>query len=58
MSDQFNDDQFTFKAWLEETSPGRPVKLHVHGKVHVKDASLLYQLDKKSDRGILKKSYS
>lgn len=54
MSDQFNDDQFTFKAWLQETSPGGPFKLHVQGEVHVKDASLLYQLDKKEPQGYFK----
>ncbi len=51
MPDQFNEKQFSFKAWIEKKSSNGALKLHVHGEVEVKDETLLYQLDKKTEQG-------
>ena len=51
MSDQFNEKQFSFKAWVEKNSLNGALKLHVHGEVAVADETLLYQLDKKTEQG-------
>lgn len=54
MANQFGDNQFTFKAWIEKIVPDGTLKLHVHGEVHVEDETLLYQLDKKEPQGYFK----
>ncbi len=51
MSNQFNEKQFSFKAWIEKNGSGGGLKLHVHGEVEVADETLLYQLDKKTEQG-------
>ncbi len=51
MSDQFNEKQFSFKAWVEKNGSNSALKLHVHGEVAVADETLLYQLDKKTEQG-------
>ena len=46
-----SNEQFTFKAWIEEKGSEGGLKLHVHGEVQVSDESLVYQLDKKDQQG-------